>query len=74
MGRRDQIDIMATLSLKGEHHLCKGFAGYCFSGPALADIKILAVFTGKIASGKKNSTGSMTPGKRRLFSEMRSET
>jgi hypothetical protein len=60
--------------LQGDHYLCQRFAGNGFSGPALADIKILAVFTGKIASGKKNSTGSMTPGKRRLFSEMRSET
>jgi hypothetical protein len=74
MGRRDQINIMATLSLKGYHHLCQGFAGYCFSGSALADIIILAVFTGKIAVSKKNSAGSMTPGKRGLFSKVRTKT
>jgi hypothetical protein len=65
---------MATLALQVNHHPRQSFAGDRFSGSALADIIILAVFTGKIASGEKNSTGSMTPYKSRLFSEMRSET
>jgi hypothetical protein len=59
--------------LQGDHYLCQRFAGNGFSGPALADIRILAVFTAKIAVSKKNSSGSMTPYKRRFFSEMRPE-
>jgi hypothetical protein len=74
MGWRDKVDIMATLSLKGNHHRGQGFAGDRFSGSALADIMVLAEFAGKIAVSKKNSAGSMTSCKRRLFSEMGSTT
>jgi hypothetical protein len=56
--------------LQGNHYLRQRFAGDDFSGSELADIIILAVFTGKIAVSKKNSPGSMTPYKRRFFAEM----
>jgi hypothetical protein len=69
-----QIDIMTIPLLKGNHHPGEGFTRHDFTVSALADIIILAVFTGKVTMGYKDGAGSILPEQGRLLAKMRSET
>jgi hypothetical protein len=60
--------------LQVDHHPSQCFARNGFAVSALADIIILAVFTGKVTMGYKDGAGSILPDQRRLLAKMRSET
>jgi hypothetical protein len=73
MRRGHQVDIVTLPLLKGDHHPGECFAGHGLPVPALADIKILAVFTSQVTMGHKDGAGSVRPDKRRFLAKMRSE-
>jgi hypothetical protein len=50
MRRGDQVDIVTVPLLKGDHHAGECFAGYGFTVPALADIKILGNYSARSMS------------------------
>jgi hypothetical protein len=64
---------MAPLPLQGEHHCCEVFGTDFFSIPALADLKVLAEFAGKVAVRHEDRARSTTPDQLRFLTEMRAK-
>ena len=70
MGRRDKINIVASLSLQIEHHCSQFFAGHLPAVTLMTDVKVLAKETEQVAMGKKNGAGAMGAYQWIFFPEM----
>ena len=70
MGRRNKIDIVASLVLQGEETGCQLLRCDLSSLPFPTDLSVLAKDTFQIAVGKENRTGTSIATQRLLFPEM----
>ena len=71
MGRRDEIDIMATDILKLQHDLRKLFVDDNLAMTLMTDIVVLAEVTHEVAVGKKDRSRTFSPHQRCFLAKMR---
>ena len=70
MGRRDEINIVASLLLQFEHDCGQIVVGHLPAVSLMTDLKILAKETEQVTMGKKNGTGAMGADQWIFFPEM----
>jgi hypothetical protein len=70
VGGGDEIDIVAALSLQGNHQCGKVPGRGCRSLVKMADVEVLAEHTPKIAVCKKDRTRAVPSHQGRLFTEV----
>jgi hypothetical protein len=71
MAWRYKIDVVATLCLQLQHHVCELFRFDLAAQPLLTDVPVLAIHATKVAPAKENRAGTIPATQRIFFTVMR---